>query len=130
MPNGYTQIHATVTPDVPNGPNVGIHVVGTQPYVQSNGNINLAAGQSYEITFTLAGANGVNSWDQGAPFGNQADGTCPGPGQGACPPFSLQPGGNATSMKVLVGGQASGAQTQYRLNYNDGLSTDPIIVVN
>ena len=130
MSNGATPIHVTITPTGGGGGNIPISAAGTHPYVQPNGDIrNLQAGQAYDITFTLAAAHGVDSWDPAAPFGTQPGGSCPPPGQGASGPFRLQPGGVPTSMTIHVDGQPQDTRTEYRLNYNDGQSTDPIIVV-
>jgi hypothetical protein len=131
MSNTSKEIHVTVTPGTPNGKTVPVATVGTQPYVQSNGDITgLQAGQAYDIKFTLAGANGVNSWNTGNPFENQAGSACPTNGQGATPPFGVDPGGTSTLMTIHMDGQSSSGTTTYRLNFNDSYNCDPIIVVN
>jgi hypothetical protein len=130
MSNPSTHIHLTVTPSTPSGNDVPISAAGTAPYVQSNGNITgLQQGQSYDITFTLAGANGVNSWRSNNPFANQV-GSCPTPGQGASSPFSVNSNPSATSMTIHMDSQSSSSTTQYRLNFNGSYYCDPIIVVN
>lgn len=129
MPNGTKQIHVTVTPQPHAGDNVPIHTVGTEPYVKSNGDItDLEPDQAFEITFTLTGAHGVNSFESRGPFGND-EGTCPHSSQGPSAPFSLKPGGNSAAITIRLDASDSGYSANYRLNYNDSLYTDPIIVV-
>jgi hypothetical protein len=132
MSNNSTEIHVTVTPELPNGKTVAIAAVGTQPYVQSNGDITgLEAGESYDIKFTLAGANGVNSWNTGNPFNNQAGSSCPLPEQGATAPFGVKSGTSSSLATIHLDGQSSSSgTTTYRLNFNDSYNCDPIIVVN
>lgn len=126
MPNN--RIHVTVTPNPPNGNDFPISAAGTAPYVQQNGDIELALDEAYDITFELAPAHGVTNWRSNSPFGNDT-GSCPGPGQGPSGPFSLNAGGNATSITIHVDAQSDACEFQYRLNYNGSYFSDPIIVI-
>jgi hypothetical protein len=122
-----TPTHVVVAPQLPNGKDVPVQFSGPC----ANGEqITLQHDQDYDITFQLTGAHGVNSWNGMNPFGNLAGGSCPTTGQGASPPFSVKPGSSATSFTVHMDAQPIGYSTHFRLNFNDGYSRDPIIVVN
>jgi hypothetical protein len=121
-----TPIHVTVMPQLPNGKEVPCGIRGPAKYVQDD-TIWLDAGQDYDITFELAGANGVNGWHSTTPFGNQQGIGCPGASQGASGPFGHSPpAGGQLSVSVR---QPSRSLNSYRLNFNDDFYCDPIIVV-
>lgn len=118
-------ITVTVKPQLPKGKNVPCQLSGGGV---ENNTIWLDADQDYDITFVLTGANGVNGWHGTLPFGNDSSGDCPPAGQGPCGRFSLKSGAAPGSIKISV---ASGGRfaTNYRLNFNDDYTCDPIIVV-
>lgn len=122
-----TATHVAVAPQLPNGKDVPVQFSGPC----ANGEqITLQADQDYDITFQLTGAHGVNSWNPTNPFGNDSGGSCPGTTQGANPPFSMSRGSGSNSFTVHMSAQSRGYSTHFRLNFNDGFTRDPIIVVN
>ena len=113
----------------PKGPAVNKHVpcrVGTKP----KNVIFLDYDQAYDLTFELVAAHGVTAWGN-PPFENQ-EGVCPPPGQGPTDPCSLKAGGTTTRITIHVSAipaQPGERAEKYRLNFNDGLTCDPIIII-
>ncbi len=118
-------IHVTVTPKgQPSGKDVPVTIAGQNV---KGGEIQLNANTEYDIVFNLTAANGVRSWGDN-PFGCQANGTCPGANEGASAPFSVK-GTSQAKLTVHVDPTGKDSRSEYRLNYNDELTTDPVIVI-
>lgn len=117
-------INITVTPVNVSGTDVdcdfaGPNVIGNAPFLKNT--------DSFDITFTLVPALGVNAFAGQRPFCNQPN-RCPRPpGGNAAPPFSLtaNTGGSITVHVDPVGHKGV---SFYRLNFNNNLNCDPIII--
>lgn len=130
---GLGQVGVTVTPNrTPSGKDVPCKIdkqAGATADIHHDV-IFLDFGQDYEITFSLSAGEGVTAWSA-TPFGNM-QGQCPPIGQGPTPPFKLSATNpSANSITVHIDGVAGPYQVvqQYRLNFNDDLTCDPIIII-
>ena len=124
-----TNIIVTVTPGNPN-PNkdvpCNLHVAPPQYLVDDA--IWLDPTQDYNITFNLPGG-GQRTWDTtgGSPFCNQK-GQCPSMTAGTQNGFSVT-GKGPYAMTVYVPSQGGRGVQHYRMNFDNGYTCDPIIVV-
>lgn len=119
-----TTVNVTVTPVNVNGNDVdcdfaGANVIGNALFLPNAG--------TYDIQFQLAPALGVNAFAAQRPFCNQPK-RCPRPpGGNAIPPFRLTANaGNAITVRLDPVGQRGVAH--FRLNFNNNLNCDPIII--
>lgn len=119
-----TPVHVTVTPVQVNGTDVDCDITGAD--VIDNALFLPNAG-TYDIQLQLAPALGVNAFAAQRPFCNQPN-RCPRPpGGNAVPPFRLTANtGNAITVRLDPVGQRGVAH--FRLNFNNNLTCDPIII--
>jgi hypothetical protein len=117
-------INITVTPVGVAGTDVDCDFAG--PNVVDNAAV-LPNGGTYDITFQLVPAQGVTGFAAQRPFCNQPN-RCPRPpGGNATPPFRLTSNtGNAITVHLDPVGNKG--VSYYRLNFNNNLNCDPIII--
>ena len=123
-----TNITVTVTPGTPN-PNKEVpcqlHVAPPQYLIDDA--IWLDPTQDYSLTFNLPGG-GPRTWDvAGQPFCNMK-GQCPGQNGTTQNGFNVTNKG-PNAITVYVPAQGGKAVQHYRMNFDNGYSCDPIIVV-
>lgn len=120
-----TVINVNVTPVGVNGTDVDCDFAGAAEVVSNA--LFLKHTDDFDITFHLIQAHGVNTFAAQKPFCNQPN-RCPRPGAGnAVPPFRLtaNPGNSITVHVDPVGNRGV---SHFRLNFNNNLSCDPIII--
>jgi hypothetical protein len=117
-------INITVTPVNVNGNDVdcdfaGPNVIGNAPFLPNAG--------TFDITFQLIPALGVNAFAAQRPFCNQPN-RCPRPpGGNAVPPFSVAANtGNTITVHLDPVGRRG--VSHFRLNFNGAFNCDPIII--
>lgn len=122
-----TQINVTVTPGNPNGNAVPCQLHVAPPQYLVDGAIWLDPAQDYNIMFNIVAGN-PRTWDvAGQPFCNMK-GQCPAAAGGTQNGFNVTAKG-PNAITVYVPAQGSRAVQHYRMNFDNGYSCDPIIVV-
>jgi hypothetical protein len=119
-----TPINVTVTPVNVTGTDVDCDFAGHQ--VIGNG-LFLPHGGTFDITFQLVPRLGVSAFAAARPFCNQPN-RCPRPpGGNAHPPFRLTANtGNTVTVHLDPVGHRG--VSHFRLNFNNSLNCDPIII--
>jgi hypothetical protein len=130
-----TQINVTVTPGNPKAnKDVPCQLQVAPPQYLVDDAIWLDPGQAYDITFNLVGGV-ARTWSQqgsgeNPPFCN-TKGQCPDTSVGAQYGFTVTPGGpNKITVNVPSQGQSGTRAVQhYRMNFDNGYTCDPIIII-
>ena len=120
-------INVTVTPIGIAGNDVDCDFAGGGEVISNA--IFLDKTDNYDITFQLVSAHGVNAFAAQKPFCNQPK-RCPKPpGGNATPPFQLTANtGNTITLHVAVDPIPKKKVSYFRLNFNNSLTSDPIII--
>ena len=118
-------INVTVTPVGVTGTDVDCDFAGA-PEVISNA-LFLDRTDDFDVTFQLVPAHGVSAFAALRPFCNQPN-RCPRPpGGNAVPPFRLT-ANTGNTITVHVGSGGPKRVSHFRLDFNNNLTCDPIII--
>ena len=118
-------INVTVTPVGVTGKDVDCDFSGAGEVIGNA--LFLDKSDNYDITFQLVSAHGVNAFAAQKPFCNQPK-RCPKPpGGNAVPPFHLT-GNTGNTITLHVDPIPNKEVSYFRLNFNNGLTSDPIII--